>query len=190
MHWFIHPQNNLRNKDLEEGEGGLTGGQRLVPAVEFRSEGGEDGMVSSAPLLSSQSEKSHMQTVQATSGALVYLSALLSRAPSSYKSACLGERCSNLHPRSSSLHNFIHIHLRPIRLWPSSFPGPRTQIKAAWELTQLHTKLGLKTASTTCQGQFDNSVYDTGVIHSNSDQDYDSWTRRCVGSDQERCAVV
>lgn len=114
VHWFIHPQNNLRNKDLEEGEGGLTGGQRLVPAVEFRSEGGEDGMVSSAPLLSSQSEKSHMQTVQATSGALVYLSALLSRAPSSYKSACLGERCSNLHPRSSSLHNFIHIHLRPI----------------------------------------------------------------------------
>lgn len=83
---------------MEEGEGGPTGGQRLVPAAEFRSEGGEDGMVSSAPLLSSQSEKSHMQTVQATSGTLVYLSALLSWAPSSYKSACLGERCSNHHP--------------------------------------------------------------------------------------------
>lgn len=33
-----------------------TWGGGLVPAVEFRSEGGEDGMVGSAPLLSSQSE--------------------------------------------------------------------------------------------------------------------------------------
>lgn len=88
-----------------------TWGGGLVPAVEFRSEGGEDGMGRLYCPFIFPVRESHTQTEQATSGTLVYLSALLSQAPRSYKSPCLCEPCSNPPP---CLHSFIHIHLRPI----------------------------------------------------------------------------
>lgn len=63
-----------------------TWGDTLAPAVEFLSEGGEDGIGRLCYPFIFAVRESHMQTEQATSGTLVYLSALLSEAHRSYKS--------------------------------------------------------------------------------------------------------
>lgn len=71
-----------------------TWGEVLVPAVESRSEGGEDGASRLCSPFIFPVRESHMQTEQATSATLVYLSALLSQALRGYKSPCLCEPCS------------------------------------------------------------------------------------------------
>lgn len=83
-----------------------TWGEELVPAVEFRSEGGEDGMGRLCSPFIFPVRESHMQTGQTTSGTLVYLSALLSQAPRSYKSPCLYESCSKTPPLPPQFHPY------------------------------------------------------------------------------------
>lgn len=70
-------------------------------AVEFLLEDEEDGMDRLCSPFILPEKESHMQTEQATSGTLVYISIPLSQDPRSHKSPCLHEPCSILSPAST-----------------------------------------------------------------------------------------
>lgn len=79
----------------------------LVPAVELRLEGGEDGTGQlCSPFIFTVGEL-NMQTELATSGTFVHLSALLFQAPKSYKSTSSCEPCINPTPIPKSAQRAI-----------------------------------------------------------------------------------
>lgn len=79
----------------------------LVPAVEFRLEGGEDGTGQlCSPFIFTVGEL-NMQTELDTSGTFVYLSALLFQAPKSHKSTSSCEPCINPTPIPKSAQRAI-----------------------------------------------------------------------------------